>query len=141
MTEHNLKVTRGAIIHNARLPLSFGSLRELYEGLSVEVRKALDLEFGRKKIKGNVDKIGRYLMEMLPKIEDWDRADIAYESFSVLARSNQILQTCMSGIMAVIPLCPKTKPEFVNKMYVVALSIIYDGIYNNKGNVDGEQII
>ena len=129
------------LIREARLPTRFNSFKELYEGFSHEVREALDLEFGRKKIRGNVDRMGRYLMEMLPKIEDWGRADRAYESFSILARSNQTLQTCMSGIMAVIPVSPKTKPEFVNKMYVVALSIIYDGIYNNKGNVDGEQII
>ena len=129
------------LIREAILPTRFNSFKELYEGFSHEVREALDLEFGRKKIKGNVDKIGRYLMEMLPKIEDWDRADKAYESFSILARSNQTFQTCMTGVMVVIPVSPKTKPKFVNNMYVVALSIIYDGIYNNKGNVDGEQVI
>lgn len=129
------------IIREAKLPTRFNSFKELYEGFSHEVREALDLEFGRKKIKGNVDRMGRYLMEMLSKIEDWGRVDRAYESFSVLARSNQTLQTCMAGVTAVIPVSPKTKPKVVNKMYVVALSIIYDGIYNNKGIVDGERII
>ncbi len=129
------------LIHEARLPTRFNSFKELYKGFSAEVREALDFEFGRKKIRGDIDRIGRYLTEMLPKIEDWDRADRAYESFSVLARSNHTLQICMSGLMSAIPVSPKTKPEFVNKMYVVALSIIYDGIYNNKGNVDGERVI
>lgn len=129
------------LIRETRLPTRFNSFKELYEGFSHEVREALDFEFGRKKIRGNVDRMGRYLMEMLPKIEDWGRADRAYESFSMLARSNQTLQICMTGIMVAIPVSPKTKPEFVNKMYVVALSIIYDGIYNNKGIVDEERII
>lgn len=129
------------LIREARLPIRFNSFKELYEGFSHEVREALDLEFGRKKIKGNVDRIGRYLMEMLPKIEDLDYVNRAYESFLALAYSNHTFQIYMTGIMVAIPVPPKTKPKFVHNMYVVALSIIYDGIYNNKGNVDGERII
>lgn len=133
MTEHGLGTTRGAIIHNARLPLSFGSLKELYEGLSIEVRKAIELEISELEIGCSMEATVTYLTLALPKIKNLDDVEKAYVSFVLTGQKHREIKDRMDSVMDEMPLTANTKTCFVNVMYAISLGEIFTGKYSSIG--------
>ena len=99
MTEHGLGTTRGAIIHNARLPLNFGSLKELYEGLSIEVREAIELEISELEIGCSMEATVTYLTLALSKIKNLDDVEKAYVSFVLTGQKHREIKDRMDSVM------------------------------------------
>lgn len=126
-------MSRGTIIHNARLPLSFGSLRELYEGLSVEVREAIELEISEMEIGCSMEGTVTYLTLVLPKVKNQDDVEKAYVSFVLTGQKHREIKDSMNGVMKEMPLTQKTKTCFVNAMYAISLGEIFTGKYNSIG--------
>lgn len=134
MTEHGLETTRRAIIHNAILPLRFGSLRELYEGLSVEVREAIELAISELEVGCSLEGTVTYLTLALPKIKNPDDVEKAYVSFVLTSQKHWEIKDSMNGVMKEMPLTAKTKTCFVNAMYAISLGEIFTGKYNSIGD-------
>lgn len=120
------------MFEDAKLPTKFSSLKELYERLPCEVK--FIIEYGHKYVnfKFDKEKMAIYLIQHLPKIKDLDDVEAAFDSFMIMGNSHKIIKEYANELMKDVPLTPKTKPDFVNKMYVVAFSMIYDKIYFNE---------
>lgn len=139
--EYPLKLSKDHVISNAKLPTKFGSLKELYEGISKEVFDIIDVGIITENVVYDGDRMAEYFVDRMPKLKDSKDIEEAYGSFKLLGKKHDTIKLYMAAIESTWFYSPRCKPDLVDRLYKVAFGMIYGGLYFNKDLAGEEQII
>lgn len=134
-----LELSRDDIISNAKLPTKFGSLKELYEGISKEVFDIIGVEIIAENVVYDADRIAEYFVDRMPKLKDSKDIDEAYRSFKLLGKEHDTIRLYMAATESTWFYNSKCKSGLVDRLYKVAFGMIYGELYFNSNLADGEQ--
>ena len=137
--EYPPELSKDHVISNAKLPTKFGSLKELYEGISKEVFDIIDVGIITENVIYDGDRMAEYFVDRIPKLKDPKDIDEAYRSFKLLGKKHDTIKLYMAAIESTWFYSPRCKPDLVNRLYKVAFGMIYGGLYFNSNLADGEQ--
>lgn len=140
MNEIDRKLSKDHIISNAKLPTKFGSLKELYEGISKEVFDIIDVGIITENVVYDGDRMAEYFVDRMPKLKDSKDIDEAYRSFKLLGKEHATIKLYMAATESVWFYNSKCKPGLVDRLYKVAFGMIYGELYFNKDLAGGEQL-
>ena len=139
MNEIDRKLSKDHVIKCAKLPTKFGSLKELYEGISKEVFDIIGVEIITENVVYDGDRMAEYFADRMLKLKDSKDIDEAYESFKLLGKKHDTIKLYMAAIESTWFYSPRCKPDLVDRLYKVAFGMIYGGLYFNSNLADGEQ--
>ncbi|QHJ85319.1 MAG: hypothetical protein [Caudoviricetes sp.] len=141
MNEIDRKLSKDYVIKCAKLPTKFGSLKELYEGISKEVFDIIGVEIITENVVYDGDRMAEYFVDRMPKLKDSKDIDEAYRSFKLLGKKHDTIKLYREAIESTWLYSPRCKPDLVDRLYKVAFGMIYGGLYFHKDLAGEEQII
>ena len=140
MNEIDRKLSKDYVIKCAKLPTKFGSLKELYEGISKEVFDIIGVEIITENVVYDGDRMAEYFVDRMPKLKDSKDIEEAYGSFKLLGKKHDTIKLYIAAIESTWFYSPRCKPNLVDRLYKVAFGMIYGGLYFNKDLAGGEQM-